>query len=293
VPDVAHGRVVPTALAALGPRCRGRLPQLAGLGLCDHACWAYYSAAGRAAAAVAWLAEGLRLSQRAVYIADLPAGDLAAELAGLPGGAAALDRGALVVLSSADVRQLPTPMNVEARLGAYAEVVAQAIADGFHGARVAADITPLVADPGWRAAQLSWEQAAERYMTEHPLAAACLYDARRVSGIDAIICAHPVQGPSAPPLSLVGTGPTRAALAGEVDGALAVVLAELLAGQPVTDQVLDLSGLSFLDVRSARVIHRELTARRRSGRPLVLAGTSVAFRRLWGACGFDSSFLLT
>jgi anti-anti-sigma regulatory factor len=274
-------------------RCRTRLSRLAGLGLSDHACWAYYSAAGRAAAAVAWLADGLRLGQRAIYLADRPPPELAAELAGLPGGAAAaFDRGALVALPSSQLHGPSGPVNVEAQLGAYAEVVGRAIADGFHGARVAADITPLIADPGWHAAHLSWEQAAERYIAEHPLAVACLYDVRRVSGIDAIICAHPLQGPSAPPFSLYATGPTRAELAGEVDGRLALVLAEVLGRQPVTDEVLGLSGLSFIDVRSARVIHRELTSRREAGQALVLAGASRAFRRLWKASGFDPSFLL-
>jgi anti-anti-sigma factor len=130
-------------------------------------------------------------------------------------------------------------------------------------------------------------------MTEHPLAPVCLYDARRVSGIDAIICAHPLRGPSAPPFTLHGTGPTRAALAGEVDGSLAPVLAELLARQPVTDQVLDLSGLSFLDVHGVRILHRELAARRRAGQDVVLTGAPAAFRRLWDACGYGCSFLVS
>jgi anti-anti-sigma regulatory factor len=292
VPDVADGAGGRTAPSPAGTRCRGRLPRLAGAGLSDHACWAYYSATGRAAAAVTWLADGLRLGQRAVYIADLPPADLAADLAGLPGRAAALDRGALVVRPAADVHDMSGPVDAEHHLGAYAEMVDRAIADGFAGARVAADITPLVADPGWHAAHLTWEQVADRYMTDHPLAPVCLYDARRVSGIDAIICAHPLRGPSAPPFSLHGAGPTRAALAGEVDGSLALVLAELLARQPVTDRVLDLSGLSFLDVRCARILHRELAGRRRAAQEVVLSGASPAFRRLWDACGFGCSFLV-
>jgi anti-anti-sigma factor len=292
VADVTDGLAGRAAPGPAATRSRGRLPRLAGAGLSDHACWAYYSAAGRAAAAVAWLADGLRLGQRALYIADLPAAALAAELADLPGSAAALDRGALVLRPTADVYGPSARAGAQACLGAYAEVVDQAIADGFAGARVAADITPLIADPGWHSDYLLWEQVADRYMTDHPLAPVCLYDARQVSGIDAIICAHPLRGPSAPPFSLHGAGPTQAALAGEVDGSLAPVLAELLARQPVTDEVLDLSELSFLDVRCARVLHRDLARRREAGQQMALAGASPAFGRLWDACGYDRSLLV-
>jgi anti-anti-sigma factor len=103
----------------------------------------------------------------------------------------------------------------------------------------------------------------------------------------------PAAAPSAPPFSLHGTGPTRAALTGEVDGSLAPVLAELLARQPVTDRLLDLSGLSFLDVRCVRILRRELAARRRAGQDVTLTGASSAFRRLWDACGYDGSFLVS
>lgn len=56
-------------------------------------------------------------------------------------------------------------------------------------------------------AHVHWEQVADRYTTSHPLAPLCRVDRRRVQGIDAVVSAHPLQGPERTVFALYGSGP--------------------------------------------------------------------------------------
>ena len=273
----------------MGARASGELGPAWAPGLSDHAAWGYASGAERAEMASRWLTDGLRIGQRTLYVADASRDDLVVELASVPGAADAIAGGALVVVPSAELYDLSAPIDAAAQLAQYAGAVDQAVADGYRGLRVAADITPLVLDPGRRAAHLYWEQLADRYMVERPLAPLCMYDTRRIEGIDAIVCAHPVQGPEAPVFALYGHAPRSVVLEGEVDAFAADVLGEILGCLPETDEVVDLSPLSFIDGRAAWMLHEALLERRAAGSTTVLVGASAAVRRVWDLCGFDDS----
>jgi anti-anti-sigma regulatory factor len=261
-----------------------------GFGPSAHACWGYSTDEERARAACEWLTDGLRQRYRAVYVAAAPADDLVAELADVPDRDAALRDGALVVFSTNDLYDLSAPIDAHAQLAVYAGAVEHALRDGFAGIRVAADITVLVEDPGRRPAHVHWEQVADRYISQHPLAPLCLYDSRRVNDIDAIVECHPLQGPEAAPFSLYAAQPHGAALAGEIDLAGHSALGDLLAGHPESDRVIDMSGLRFVDGRAAWLLQRHLVARRAAGHPIVLSNAPDAVRRVWSVSGFDPGF---
>lgn len=274
-----------------GGRTAGRVQALSGFGPTDHACWAYSGDDRRAAAVTAWLADGLRREQRCLYVGDGTVAELAGDLVTLPGRDDAQRRGALVLAPSETVYDLTAPTDPDAQLAFYDMVLGQAIADGFRGMRVAADITPLVTDPGRRLAHLSWEQVADRYVLDKPIAALCLYDSGQVSGIDAIVCAHPLRGPAATPLALYGTAPDGGALDGEADATTGGLLGDLLGQIPAADTALDLSVLTFIDAHCARILSERLAARRAAGRPLRVTGMQPTARRLWDVCGLDPALL--
>jgi anti-anti-sigma regulatory factor len=272
-------------------RQSGRVRTLSGFGARDHACWSYAGSDRRAAAATAWLTGGLRAGHRGVYVADAAESELAEELARVPDGHAAMRRGALVVLPSAAVYDLSAPTDPQAQLAIYDAVMEQALADGYRGVCVVADITPLVTDPARRAAHLHWEQIADRYVNTRPVSGLCLHDTSQVTGIDAIIAAHPLRGPAATSLGLYGTDSGTAALDGEADASLGEVLADLLASLPEADAVLDLSRLTFIDGRCARILSDALAARSAAGRPVHVTGMHPTARRLWAACRLDPALL--
>jgi hypothetical protein len=266
-------------------------PDQTGFGPYTHACWAYATDAERARAACEWLTDGLRKGYRAAYVADAPVDDLIAELAGLPNRDDALRGGALVVFSMYDLYDLSAPIDAQAQLAVYAGAVDQALADCFRGVRVAVDISALIEDPARRSAHTHWEQFADRYISQHPLAPLCLYDTRRVADIEAIVGAHPMQGPVPGPFSLYAAQPHGAALTGEIDLAGHGALSDLLAGQPDSDRVIDTSGLTFLDGRAAWLLHAHLVDRHVAGNPLVLSNPSEMLRRVWAVSGFDAGYL--
>lgn len=277
--------------AARGGRDSGRVQTLSGFGARDHACWSYSGTDRRAAAATAWLTDGLRQGFRGVYVADAEQADLAGELARVPDSEAALGRGALVVLPSAAVYDLSVPTDARAQLAVYDAVVVQALAEGYRGVCVVADITPLVADPDRRPAHLHWEHVADRYVTTRPVSALCVYDTSQITGIDAIVAAHPLRGPAATWLGLYATGPDAAALDGEADATRGQMLADLLAQLPEGDTALDLSRLTFLDAHCARILSTGLAARRSAGHPVRVTGMQPTARRLWAVCGLDPALL--
>ncbi|HZU78819.1 MAG TPA: MEDS domain-containing protein, partial [Acidimicrobiales bacterium] len=253
--------------------------------------WAYGDDAVRVEAACHWLAEGLRLWQRAMYVGEGTVPELTAELAGLEGRDAALADGRLAVVSSADLYDLSAPIDPVAQLAVYDGAVAQAIADGYRGVRVVADITPLVADAGRRAAHVHWEQYADRYMTGRPLAPLCMYDTRRIERLDAVTAAHPLSGPEPRPFGLFATGPSTACCDGEIDATVSDVFDELLRTLPAGDTELDLRGLTFVDGRAAATLHGALVRRRDDGRALRVVGANALVRRVWGLCDFDAELL--
>jgi anti-anti-sigma factor len=259
----------------------------------DHACWGYSSDAERAAVAVRWLGDGLRIGQRAIYVGEGQAERLIAELADLPEALTALENGALVVHSVEEIYDLSAPIDATAQLALYNAVVSQAVADGYQGLRVAADMTALLEDDAQRDAHLRWEHIADRYMTTHPVAAVCMYDRRRVSGVEAIACAHPLRGPAEPLFGLYGGGPSRAVLQGEIDACSSEIFADVLRELPSTDCVIDLTRLSFIDARSAWLLQDELTRRRSRGQQIHLAEAPEMLQQIWRICDFDRSLLAT
>ncbi|HET7530979.1 MAG TPA: MEDS domain-containing protein [Mycobacteriales bacterium] len=277
------------------PGAPGRLSRRLGdrprPGLSDHACCSYATDEDRGRLAAAWVAEASPLHQRALYVADATPVELVAELASLPDATAALEAGALVVASSSTLYDLSAPIDPPTQLAAYAAAVEQALADGYSGLRVAADITPLVHDPARRTSHLAWEQYADRYIAEHALAPLCLYDVRRVRALPAIVCAHAWQGPEPMPFAYYAGGGSRGVLEGEVDGCHDGLLAEVLRGMPAGDDAIDVSGLRFTDGRAASTLHRELRRRRVTGQQVRIVGASRMFRRVWELCGFETSYL--
>lgn len=241
---------------------------------------------------MAWLTDGLRLGQQAIYVADRSPDDLLADLAALPDLDRLLGTDAVAVIPTTELHDLSRPIEAVEQLAIYDRAVHQAIASGFDGIRVAADITALIADPSRWSTHVHWEHVADRYIARHPLAPMCLFDASRIRGLDAVVCVHPLRHTDASDAEFgLSCGADGAVvLEGEIDGITSPVLSEVLAALPRGDgEAIDVTGLTFLDGRSAFVLHDALGRRRAAGQDVVLAGASPQLRRLWAICGFDDA----
>lgn len=203
-----------------GPMRRaGFVDVIGGLGSHDHICWVfdtpdeYRSLAGR------FLADGLAGGLRVVFIAGWARDD---ELDGIDGFAAARAAGAAEVRNLGAYGAVPA-IDPDAQLQAFAEMTAQAVADGFSGLRVAADTTPLLRSEAARAAFARYEFMVDGHMARQPMSAMCGYNRTELSrdAMAELAGMHPLAPTSSTALRLFAADPqsttAAAVLAGEVD----------------------------------------------------------------------------
>ncbi len=252
----------------------------------NHVCCVYRDAAQLLAAGLEWLRRGMDAGERVVYLADRPVEQLHEDIATLPDLDQLIETGRLVLLPLRALYPTGGPVDPESSLAFYAAQTQQALDDGFTGLRVFAEVTQLVREPEWRADHVRWEQVADQFMAEHPLAAYCAYDASVLTPEEAglLSCVHPVRQDAVPGATFsLYAGKRGWAVEGEVDFFQARLLSSVLEWVPAEeDLVLDLSRLAFVDAAGARAIGGYPGA---PGRPVVVRNAPRALSRLWSLIG--------
>lgn len=152
-----------------------------------HIGWSFAGAAEFEGRVASFLAEGLPDGERLMVVADDPT----------PGHwpASLVDRGALVISSTAEVYGKDGVVDSVAQRLAFEEALETARELGFSGLRVAADNTSLVADETRLAAWLEWEQVADGIMKVEPITGLCAFDRTRTDGrtLAAVMDCHSVR----------------------------------------------------------------------------------------------------
>jgi hypothetical protein len=233
-------------------RAHGLVQSAAELGLHGHACWTYDDETEFIRGAGEFLADGIRLGQRLMFVGPGPPP---------PALAADFDLAAVVL------DDIYTSRDPEHLLGVYGAATDHALADGFTGLRIVADVTSLPTDPAQHA---RWEAIADRFMATRPMAALCCYDARVLGPetIDDLCAVHPASNGG--PRFHVYAEPSGLAMDGEVDffSAAALRRALVAAGDGTP---LDLTAVTFAD-------HHGMLALAESGLPL--RGIPPSMRRV-------------
>ena len=140
----------------------------------DHVGWVFSGQAEFDALAGPFLAEGADRGERLIYVAADPGPAAEARLRG------ALSRGAVQVASIAEVYGASGIVDAAAQRATFAAALADAVAEGYSGIRVAADNTPMVTDDQRMAAWVRWEIIADRFMSENPVTGLCAFDGNKV-----------------------------------------------------------------------------------------------------------------
>ncbi len=138
----------------------------------DHIGWTFAGQAEFAELARPFLAEGALLGERLMYVAEDPD---PADVAGLAGPHV------LQVASIAEVYGPSGIVDAAAQRATFAAALTDALAEGYHGIRVAADNTPLVTDDARLSAWIRWEVVADRFMSENQVTGLCAFDRERVN----------------------------------------------------------------------------------------------------------------
>jgi hypothetical protein len=285
-------------------RATGVLSDAANLGLSDHVCWVYEDPRDFTGPAARWLADGLALRQRLLYVSGRSEDAMRSDVDALPRVDALLGDGTLTLLSLPALYDLGAPVVAEEQLRTYDALTRDALSAGHTGLRVLAEVTGLVADPSRRADHVMWEHLADDYMSRgRPLAALCAYR-RDVLGDEAVgdlTAVHPaVRECAADSAFRLYFQDGRLTISGTVDTFGSRRLAEIHAsshayGNPERVRpegldpvaVLDVSALDFVDARGAAILAEFAGAVRARGVDLSVEGAPALLRRVWTALRLD------
>jgi MEDS: MEthanogen/methylotroph, DcmR Sensory domain/STAS domain len=267
-------------------RAHGTLSDIPEAGATDHVCWVYEDDAAFDHAVAEFLAGGLQRGERLLCVGervieslhgiDLPAQDVAALVAA----------GAVQTQTLAEACAAAGPFRHGGQQAYYAAATERALAEGYRGLRVIAEVSTLAADPAIRPELVRSEHVADDFIARNGgFTAMCAYSGQLPSEALADVAAvHPVvHTPEGVPPFRIFFDDDRIMLTGSVDTFNADRLAHVLAASPVGPggAVLDVSLLEFTDVAGCRAL--ALWARRLADRslPVDVRGASPLFRRMW------------
>ncbi len=223
------------------------------LGISGHVCWLVSDQGAYDGLAAALLAEGEGLGQRSVSL-----------------GPDTVDAG--------------TPAAI---MGLVRELAAKAPADGYGGTRIVADMDFILPLHLSTRDIVAFELQLDRLLSELNATVVCAYrrssfDTTALAGALAVHAEQFGSGLRAPFQFVAGRRHWR--LSGEVDVTMQEAFAAAVgAAATLGDCVIDVTGLSFIDVSGMRAIaHGALAA----GDGLRLRGASADFQRFWNISGF-------
>jgi hypothetical protein len=210
----------------------------------DHIGWVFSGAAAFDDLAIPFLAEGAARGELLMYVASAPSAAATTALRGRCGARA------VQVASITDVYGVSGIVDAVAQRAVFASVLAEALAAGFTGIRVAADNTSLVTDARRLAAWMRWEYAADRFMAENPVTGLCAFDGLRVdvNRIRHLATLHPLSSAADPePQYRMFADDGNLCLEGDIDsfavGELPLALNVL---PPRTGVLIDLSAATLM-----------------------------------------------
>ena len=160
----------------------------------DHIGWTFAGTAEFAALARPFLAEGAAQGERLMYVTEDPNPAAVAGLADIA------DPDVLQVASVGEVYGASGIVDPASQRATFATALAEALAEGYRGIRVAADNTPLVTSEARRKAWIRWEVVADRFMSENPVTGLCAFDRDKVdvNGLRHLATLHPLSAVDCP-----------------------------------------------------------------------------------------------
>ena len=258
----------------------------------DHVCWVYDDDEAFDAAVRQFLAGGVARGERLLCVGErvidsVRAGGDGDDVESL------LADGRLELLTVAEAYAATGRFAPERQLAFYDAATRRAVADGYRGLRVVADLTPLAEDESARADLLRWEHRADAYMASGSgMSAMCAYRGDLPADVLTDVAgAHPLvhAGRRVPAFRLFFEE-AGLALAGSVDTFDADRLAALLWSSTAEGPVvtLDLTFLEFIDGAGCRVLARWARELATRSIALELRGAPRIVERMWTLLGFSA-----
>jgi anti-anti-sigma regulatory factor len=273
-------------------RAHGELTELRPATRTDHVCWVYDDPGAFGEVARQHLAEGLAAGERLLCVGARVLDGVRAGGGPLADVEALQARGALRVLDVRAAYGTGGAVAPDQQLAFYEAATGQAVADGFTGLRVVAELSDLAADPAQRVDLMRWEHLADHFMGHGPgMIALCAYrydlDDEALTDVMSV---HPLVHVTdgGPPFRIWFDGDTLT-LAGALDTFGAERLRAVLDSSPGSGRrvVADLGRVDFVDVGGCRELARWAARLEAGSGALELRGAAGVVRRMWALLGFD------
>lgn len=240
-------------------RTVGPVDSLRALSDHDHVCWPYDDVSRFRADVVAFLSHGISRGLRVAYAGPGAPEELREHLSALPDADALLVRGGLDIIALDEVYGRGAVVDAEAAVAAYAAATERALADGYRGFRIGADVTELVRSPEQHETFVHYESLVDRYAAAHPFSAVCAYHAEiGPAALAELASVHPAAPATLSPFRIYSTVDGALGLSGEVDAGCAAqfrhALEHVRPAPGANAVVWDLTATSFLDHRALQAI---------------------------------------
>lgn len=242
----------------------------------DHIGWVFQGAAGFEELACPFLAEGAARGEKLMYVTESPRPATAARLRDRYGSRV------IRIARIAEVYGESGLVDPVVQRATFAAALADALAAGFSGIRIAADNTPLVTDDARLQAWVRWEHVADRFMASNPVTGLCAFDGKRVEvdRLRHLATLHPLSATTdpAPQFRMYSDGASLC-LEGHIDSFAVAQLPIALDALPRDTRVLiDLSAATLMS-RATLTGLRRLAAR---GVRVTVRGERAALDSLTG-----------
>jgi ABC-type transporter Mla MlaB component len=212
--------------------------------------WVFSGPSEFAALAAPFLAEGAALGERLMYVP----GELdPADLAGLM---SVVGPDALQMTSIAEVYGQTGIVDPRGQRATFEAALADALAAGYTGLRVAADNTSLVTDDERLAAWIRWEVMGDRFLSDSQVTGLCGFDQQKVdvSRLRHLATLHPLSSASSPvPQFRLFSDAGTLRIEGQVDSFAVTQLWQALENLPPKTGIL-------VDLESATLMSRGVMA---------------------------------
>nr|WP_296071296.1 MEDS domain-containing protein [uncultured Actinoplanes sp.] len=225
-----------------------------------HACWSYDDLQPFDEYARDFLRTGLAAGERVWFVPGRRPGTTADWLRGV---AAAARPGAVRITSVEDAYVGEAAVDPAGQVAFYRAETEDALAAGFTGLRVVADVTRMIRTDLQREAFARYEYVIGRYMRTAPMRAVCAYDRLELGdgAVAELACLHEVSQAAGVTFQLHPGATTAAAvLDGELDMSVEDLFSRALRHTDLAaadgEVTVDADGLRFIDHRSLLALQR-------------------------------------
>ena len=221
------------------------------LGVQDHLCWVHGDRWDYRPRLSEFFREGLERGLRVAYLGSEDAGELRELLGRVVDTGTLLSREAVRVISFEEFYGAAEPVDPAAVIKRYDAATQEALADGYRGLRVSADVTDLVRAPEQQDAFARCEFLLERYSARHPLSAMCGYRLELGDAVEQFACLHAAVPAGLTPFQVFACDDGAVGLLGEFDqacqGAFERTLRRIEPAPGHPELIFDMSAVGFMD----------------------------------------------